>query len=61
MLTLHDNITSGNGYKVRLVLHQLGIPFELVLLDILKGETRTPAFLARNPNGRVSSSWTIAS
>jgi len=38
---------------VRLVLHQLGIPFELVLLDIVQGETRTPAFLAKNPNGRI--------
>jgi glutathione S-transferase len=50
---LYDYLSSGNGYKVRLVLHQLGIPFELVLLDILKRETRTPAFLARNPNGRI--------
>jgi len=38
---------------VRLVLHQLGIPFECVALDILKGETRTAEFLALNPNGRV--------
>jgi len=52
-MRLYDYLSSGNGYKVRLVLHQLGIPFELVLLDILKGETRTPAFLARNPNGRI--------
>jgi glutathione S-transferase len=50
---LYDYLSSGNGYKVRLVLHQLGLPFELVLLDIAKGETRTPAFLARNPNGRI--------
>jgi glutathione S-transferase len=52
-LRLYDYLSSGNGYKVRLVLHQLGIPFELVLLDIVKGETRTPAFLAKNPNGRI--------
>jgi len=52
-MRLYDYLSSGNGSKVRLVLHQLGIPFELVLLDILKGETRTPAFLARNPNGRI--------
>jgi glutathione S-transferase len=50
---LYDYLASGNGYKVRLVLHQLGIPFELVLLDIAKGETRTPEFLRKNPNGRI--------
>src|SRR5215510_11767367 len=53
MLTLYDYLVSGNGYKVRLLLHQLGIPFELVQLDILKGETRTPEFLQKNPNGRI--------
>ena len=42
MLTLYDFLPSGNGYKVRLLLSQLAIPFRLVELDILKGETRTP-------------------
>ena len=53
MLRLYDYLPSGNGYKVRLLLHQLDIPFERVELDIVKGETRTPAFLAKNPNGRI--------
>jgi glutathione S-transferase len=53
MLRLHDFLSSGNGYKCRLLLHQLGIPYERVELDILKGETRTPEFLAKNPNGRI--------
>jgi glutathione S-transferase len=44
---------SGNCYKVRLALAQLGIPFDLVEVDILKGETRTPDFLAKNPSGHV--------
>jgi glutathione S-transferase len=44
---------SGNGYKVRLVLEHLGLPYKLVERDILKGETRTPEFLAKNPNGRI--------
>lgn len=52
-MRLHDFLASGNGYKVRLVLHQLGIPFELVERDITKGATRTPEFLAKNPNGRI--------
>jgi glutathione S-transferase len=50
---LYDYLESGNGYKVRLLLAQLGIPFERVEMDILKAETRTPKFLRRNPNGRI--------
>jgi glutathione S-transferase len=50
---LYDYLPSGNGYKVRLVLRQLGLPYELVELDIKRGATRTPEFLARNPNGRI--------
>ena len=53
MVKLYDYLDSGNGYKVRLLLHQLDIPFELVEVDIMKGGTRTPAFLARNPNGKI--------
>jgi glutathione S-transferase len=53
MLRLYDYLPSGNGYKVRLLLAQLAVPFELVTLDIVKGETRTPEFLAKNPNGRI--------
>lgn len=52
-VTLYDYLPSGNGYKVRLVLKQLGIPYRLVELDIKKGETRTPEYLAKNPNGRI--------
>ena len=53
MIRLYDFLPSGNGYKVRLLLRQLAIPYELVELDITRGETRTPAFLAKNPNGRI--------
>jgi glutathione S-transferase len=53
MYRLYDFLPSGNGYKVRLVLKQLGIPYELVEVDILNGGARTPEFLAINPNGRV--------
>ena len=53
MVRLYDYLESGNGYKVRLLLTQLAIPFERIELDILKGETRTPEFLARNLNGRI--------
>src|SRR4028118_651401 len=54
VIRLHDNLSSGNGYKVRLLLAQLGIPFERIEYDIDEGETRTLRFLDRvNPNGRV--------
>lgn len=53
MLTLYDDPISGNGYKVRLILALTGRAYDLVEVDILKGETRTPEFLARNPNGRI--------
>jgi glutathione S-transferase len=53
VLRLHDYLPSGNGYKVRLLLTQLAIPFELIERDIIKGETRTPEFLAKFPNGRI--------
>ena len=53
-MILHDNLSSGNGYKVRLLLARLGIPFERIEYDIDRGETRTPEFLRRiNPNGRI--------
>ena len=53
MLRLYDNHLSGNGYKVRLLAAYLGMTYERIELDILKGETRTPEFLAKNPNGRI--------
>ncbi|MEO0012199.1 MAG: hypothetical protein RLZZ535_588 [Cyanobacteriota bacterium] len=53
MYKLYDFLPSGNGYKVRLLLTQLQIPFELIKLDILKGETRTNEFLVKNPNGKI--------
>ena len=53
MVTLYDNHLSGNGYKVRLMLTLLGVPFEIVWIDTLRGESHTDSFLAINPNGRI--------
>jgi len=50
---LFDYLDSGNGFKVRLLLAQLGMQYEWTNVDIDKGETRTPEFLKRNPNGRI--------
>jgi glutathione S-transferase len=52
-IRLFDYLPSGNGYKVRFVLRFLGIPFDLVPVDITRGESRTPGFLAMNPNGKI--------
>lgn len=53
MLKLYDYLPSGNGYKVRLLLQYLQIPFELETYDIWNGATRTGAFLKKNPNGKI--------
>lgn len=53
MHTLFSMQNSGNCYKLRLAMAQLGIPFQIHDVDILKGESRTPEFLALNPNGKV--------
>jgi glutathione S-transferase len=51
--TLYDYLPSGNGYKCRLLMRRLGLPFRLVEVDIMAGATRTESFLALNPNGRI--------
>lgn len=53
MLRLYDFQDSGNGYKVRLLAALLGLELEVIWIDILRGETRTEAFLRMNPNGRI--------
>jgi len=52
-MILHDFLDSGNGYKIRLLLAQLGLAYRYHEVDMMKGETRTPQFLAKNPNGRI--------
>ena len=53
MITVYGMSMSGNCYKLRLLLEQLGRDYRWIEVDSARGETRTPAFLARNPNGRV--------
>lgn len=53
MPILHQMQMSGNCYKIRLAARQLGIPLTLRDYPLHGGETRRPAFLAKNPNGRV--------
>jgi glutathione S-transferase len=53
MLRLYNFPSSGNCYKIRLLLTQLNIPFEKIDVDIVRGESRTDEFLKRNVNGKV--------
>jgi glutathione S-transferase len=54
MLRLHDNASSGNAYKIRLLLTQLGREFERIEYDTDHGATRTADFLGKtNANGRI--------
>jgi glutathione S-transferase len=53
MHRLYSMQRSGNSYKVRLALALLNIPYEAIEVDILRGESRTPEFLAKNPSGQV--------
>jgi glutathione S-transferase len=53
MYTLYSMQRSGNCYKVRLALAQLREPYKLIEIDVIKGESRTPDFLAKNPDGHV--------
>lgn len=53
MLRLYDSPVSGNCYKARLLLAQLGREYERVELDLFASGARTPAFLAKNPHGRL--------
>ena len=53
-LILHEYAASGNCYKVRLTAAHVGVPLERREYDIMKGETRSPDFLANvNANGRI--------
>jgi len=53
MSRLYDYLDSGNGYKVRLLLRQLGLAYTRVDVDILVGASRTAEFLEKNLNGRI--------
>ncbi len=53
VITVHGFSPSGNCHKVRLLLEQLGRPYRWLETDSARGATRTPEYLARNPNGKV--------
>lgn len=53
MLKLYGMTGSGNCWKPAVLMRQLGLPFEWVEVDILKGESRSAEYLKKNPNGKV--------
>jgi len=53
MYKLYSMQRSGNSYKVRLALALLNMRYHAVEIDILRGESRTPEFLEKNPSGQV--------
>ena len=52
-MKLYNSNGSPNALRSRAVIHELGVPVEIIDLDFSKGDNRTPQFLALNPNGKV--------
>lgn len=53
MIKVYGDLKSGNCFKVKSILDLTGTAYEWVVTDVMKSETRTPEFLAKNPNGRI--------
>lgn len=52
-LRLHSYALSGHAHRARLFLSLLGLPHEVIEVDLLRGQHKTPEFLAKNPFGQV--------
>jgi glutathione S-transferase len=52
-MKLYQHPFSPNCQKVIAVAHEVGVPLELATVDLFKGEARTPAMRAKNPNGKL--------
>ena len=52
-ITVFGDSISGNCLKVKWTADRIGVPYRWVETDILKGQSRTPDFMARNPSGQV--------
>jgi len=53
MYRVYGMAESGNCHKVRVTLDMLGLPYQWTETDLFQGKTRTPEFLAMNPNGKI--------
>ena len=52
-MKIYGDVISGNCLKVKWTADALGLPYTWVQTDVVKGETRTPAYLAKFPQGQV--------
>ena len=52
-MRVYGDLASGNCLKVKYTADHLGLPYEWIPVDLMKGETRTKSFLAKNPFGQV--------
>jgi glutathione S-transferase len=53
MIKLYGHEMSGNSYKVRLLLELLNLEYQWIKVDLMKGEHKSPEYLALNPFGQV--------
>ena len=53
MYKVYGDMRSGNCYKVKLLLEYLSLEHQWIAMDIMKGETQSPEFQAKNPNGKI--------
>jgi GST-like protein len=52
MIELYTHATP-NGHKISIMLEELGLPYRIHLVDLVKGEQMSPVFLAINPNNKI--------
>jgi len=52
-ILLYTHPLSGHAHRVALMLSLLGLPFERIEIDLMRGEQKAPAFLAKNPFGQI--------
>ena len=52
MFELYTSSTP-NGWKASVALEEMQLPYDVHSINLMEQEQKTPAFLARNPNGRI--------
>ncbi|HEX5122521.1 MAG TPA: glutathione S-transferase family protein [Rhodanobacteraceae bacterium] len=53
VITIYGYSPSGNCHKLRMILSHLGRDYRWIEVESPYGATRTPEYLAKNPNGKV--------